>query len=252
MDLGGWLRSLGLEQYEAAFSETAIDDTVLSGLTDDHLREIGIPLGARIKLLRAIAALPERTETIPTTNAERARPPVEGAERRQLTVMFCDLVGSTALSTSMDPEDLREIISAYQKCVAETVRRFAGFVAKYMGDGSRNERAPFHVGPPSLQAHAMLLKNIAYRRMAVWGGTGSGNCKPLFIAAHVRFGSKAEILAASTLRPLCARKRTSKRTYFEVCFVPILPVRRMVSPPLAQKWRRSFRRPVGCHVIRMS
>jgi class 3 adenylate cyclase len=135
MDLGGWLRSLGLEQYEAAFRENAIDDTLLPDLTEDHLREIGIPLGARIKLLKAIAALGEQTETIPTTNAERARPPVKGAERRQVTVMFCDLVGSTALAASMDPEDLREVISAYQKCAAETVRRFNGFVAKFMGDG---------------------------------------------------------------------------------------------------------------------
>jgi class 3 adenylate cyclase/predicted ATPase len=135
MDLGGWLRGLGLEQYEAAFRENAIDDTVLPDLTEEHLREIGMPLGARIKLLKAIAALREQTETIPTTNAQSARPPVEGAERRQLTVMFCDLVGSTALAASMDPEDLREVISAYQNCAAETVRRFDGFVAKFMGDG---------------------------------------------------------------------------------------------------------------------
>ena len=135
MDLGGWLRSLGLEQYEAAFRENAIDDTVLPDLTEDHLREIGIPLGARIKLLKAIAALNEPTKAVATTSTGRAAPPVEGAERRQLTVMFCDLVGSTALAASMDPEDLREVISAYQKCAAETVRRFDGFVAKYMGDG---------------------------------------------------------------------------------------------------------------------
>ena len=135
MDLGGWLRSLGLEQYEAAFRENAIDGAVLPDLTEDHLREMAIPLGARIKLLKAIAALNKRAETIPPTSIGSAAPPVEGAERRQLTVMFCDLVGSTALAASMDPEDLREVISAYQKCAAETVRRFDGFVAKYMGDG---------------------------------------------------------------------------------------------------------------------
>jgi len=136
MDLAGWLRSLGLELYEAAFRENAIDDAVLPDLTEDHLREMGIPLGARIKLLKAIAALNERTETILPTSIGSAAPPVEGAERRQLTVMFCDLVGSTALAASMDPEDLREVISGYQKRVAETVRRFDGFVAKYMGDGA--------------------------------------------------------------------------------------------------------------------
>src|SRR5215470_13096286 len=137
MDLGGWLRSLGLEQYEAAFRENAIDDTVLHDLTEDHLREIGIPLGARLKLLKAITALgTTRAEaTRPSADAASPSPPVDAAERRQVTVLFSDLVGSTALSARMDPEDLREIISAYQQCVAETVRRFDGFVAKYLGDG---------------------------------------------------------------------------------------------------------------------
>jgi class 3 adenylate cyclase/predicted ATPase len=136
MDLRGWLRSLGLEQYEAAFRENAIDETVLHDLTEDHLREIGIPLGARLKLLKAIAALGARAEaTRPSADAVSPGPPVEAGERRQVTVMFSDLVGSTALAGRMDPEDLREIISAYQKCVAETVRRFDGFVAKYLGDG---------------------------------------------------------------------------------------------------------------------
>jgi class 3 adenylate cyclase/predicted ATPase len=135
MDLGSWLRSLGLEQYEAAFREKAIDDTLLPDLTEDHLREIGVPLGARIKLLKAIAALTEPTEAIAPTSIGSAATPVESAERRQLTVMFCDLVGSTALAASMDPEDLREVISTYQKCTVETMCRFDGFVAKYMGDG---------------------------------------------------------------------------------------------------------------------
>src|SRR5215510_8519232 len=116
MDLGGWLRSLGLEQYEAAFRENAIDDTVLHDLTEDHLREIGIPLGARIKLLKAIAALGVRAEPKrPSSDAASPGPPIEAAERRQVTVMFSDLVGSTALAARMDPEDLREVIAAYQK-----------------------------------------------------------------------------------------------------------------------------------------
>jgi class 3 adenylate cyclase/predicted ATPase len=134
-DLGEWLRSLGLEKYGPAFRANAIDETVLPDLTEDHLREIGIPLGARIKLLKAIAALNERTETIAPTSVGRATRPVEAAERRQLTVMFSDLVGSTAMAASMDPEDLREVISAYQKCAAETVRRFDGCISRYMGDG---------------------------------------------------------------------------------------------------------------------
>ena len=134
MDIDGWLRRIGLEQYAQTFRDNAIDADVLRDLTDEHLRELGLPLGARLKLLRAVAALGtgEQTPTSPAVTPPAAR---TDAERRQVTVMFSDLVGSTALSARMDPEDLREVISAYQKCVAETVRRFGGFVAKYMGDG---------------------------------------------------------------------------------------------------------------------
>ena len=142
MDLGVWLRSLGLERYEGAFRENEIDETVLPSLTAEDLKELGVGIvGHRRKLLDAIAAL--RTDTdgkapsaeAATTSSAPSVAPEDPAERRQVTVMFSDLVGSTALSARMDPEDLREVISAYQKCVAETVQRFGGFVAKYMGDG---------------------------------------------------------------------------------------------------------------------
>ena len=139
MDLGGWLRSLGLERYEAAFRENEIDERVLPNLTQEDLKEIGVgPVGHRRKLLDAIAALrADANAKAPQPKAPSTidRSGEDTAERRQVTVMFSDLVGSTALSARMDPEDLREVISAYQKCVAETVRRFDGFVAKYMGDG---------------------------------------------------------------------------------------------------------------------
>ena len=140
MDVGGWLRSLGLEQYEAAFRENKIDDTVLPSLTAEDLKELGVGfVGHRRKLLDAIAALRAQASapTPPLSDASLAidKAAKDTAERRQVTVMFSDLVGSTALSARMDPEDLREVISAYQKCVAETVRRCGGFVAKYMGDG---------------------------------------------------------------------------------------------------------------------
>jgi len=140
MDLGDWLRSLGLDQYEAAFRENEVDDAVLPSLKGEDLKELGVRLvGHRRKLLDAIAALSTgggsakaaSPDILPTIE----QPPADAAERRQVTVMFSDLVGSTALSARMDPEDLREVISAYQQCVAETVRRFNGFVAKYMGDG---------------------------------------------------------------------------------------------------------------------
>src|SRR6516164_904998 len=133
MDLGRWLRSLGLQQYEAVFRENAIDETVLPDLTDQDLEKLGVLLGPRPKLLRAIASL----NAAPAIATSPPATPIcqDAAERRQVTVMFSDLVGSTALSARMDPEDLREVIAAYQKCVAETVGRFGGFVAKYMGDG---------------------------------------------------------------------------------------------------------------------
>ena len=135
MDVGSWLRSLGLGEYEATFRENKIDETVLPKLTADDLKELGLrALGDRRKLLDAIARLDGYSHTTPGAVATAALPP-DTAERRQVTVMFSDLVGSTALSVHMDPEDLREVISAYQKCVAAIVQRFGGFVAKYMGDG---------------------------------------------------------------------------------------------------------------------
>ena len=142
MDIRSWLRSLGLEKYEAAFRENEIDERVLPNLTQEDLKEIGVgPVGHRRTLLDAIAAL--RADTggeAPlfdgaTASSELGVHHEDRAERRQVTVMFCDLVGSTALSTRMDPEDLREVISAYQHCAAQTVRRFGGYVARYMGDG---------------------------------------------------------------------------------------------------------------------
>jgi class 3 adenylate cyclase/tetratricopeptide (TPR) repeat protein len=139
MDLEGWLRSLGLEQYEEAFRENAIDDTVLPSLTAEDLKDLGVGIvGHRRKLLDAIAALrADASAKAPPPDALAAagRPAKDSSERRPVTVMFSDLVDSTALSARMDPEDLREVISAYQKCVAEVVRSFDGFIAKYMGDG---------------------------------------------------------------------------------------------------------------------
>jgi class 3 adenylate cyclase len=140
MDIGGWLRSLGLEKYEAAFRENEIDEAVLPSLTHETLKELGVTaVGHRLKLLDAIAALrPDgitKSASVETETGAPSATPADRGERRQVTVMFSDLVGSTALSSRMDPEDLRDVISAYQKCVAETVKRFGGYVAKYMGDG---------------------------------------------------------------------------------------------------------------------
>ena len=139
MDVGSWLRGLGLERYEAAFRENEIDETVLPSLTADDLKDLGIGIvGHRRKLLDAIAALRADantkvplSDTLPTID----RSPKDAAERRHLTVMICDLVGSTALSARLDPEDLRGVIGAYHTCIAEVIGRYQGIIARYMRDG---------------------------------------------------------------------------------------------------------------------
>jgi class 3 adenylate cyclase len=145
MDITAWLQRLGLEQYAAAFRDNDIDAQVLPELTAEDLIGLGVTsIGNRRKLLAAIAALRDDSAPADEKSAPTAAPdPKEvpggsastGAERRQLTVMFCDLVGSTALSSQLDPEDLRDVIAAYHRAVAEIVAQFDGFVAKYMGDG---------------------------------------------------------------------------------------------------------------------
>ena len=140
MDVAAWLRGLGLEQYAQLFRDNDIDGEILCGMTAEDLKELGISsFGHRRRLLNAITALgggpPTRDAAQSATTSAPAPPPPIDAERRQLTVMFCDLVGSTALSARLDPEDLREVIAAYHRTVANIVRTFDGFVAKYMGDG---------------------------------------------------------------------------------------------------------------------
>jgi class 3 adenylate cyclase len=136
--IADWLDQLGLGQYAERFAENDITVAILPDLTDQDLKELGVAsLGHRRQLLRAIGERNRLEQGAPRPAISPASrvAPYDTAERRQVTVMFSDLVGSTALSTRMDPEDLREVISGYQKCVAETVGRFGGFVAKYMGDG---------------------------------------------------------------------------------------------------------------------
>ena len=134
-----WLEAIGLVQYADAFEANDIDIDLLGQVDDQMLKDIGVPsAGHRLRIRNAIAKLSPASPLAKNENATSTatEPKTQDvAERRQVTVMFSDLVGSTALSARMDPEDLREVISAYQKCVAESVQRFGGFVAKYMGDG---------------------------------------------------------------------------------------------------------------------
>jgi class 3 adenylate cyclase/predicted ATPase len=130
-----WLEEIGLSEYAQRFAENGIDISVIRHLTEQDLKDMGVLLGHRRKMLASIGDLTDATMATPSALAMTDLPAVDGAERRQLTVMFCDLVGSTALSAKLDPEDLRGIIGAYHRCCADLVERNGGFVAKYMGDG---------------------------------------------------------------------------------------------------------------------
>ena len=140
MDVGGWLRNLGLEQYESAFIENAIDTDVLPELTEGDLEKLGIPLGDRKRLIKAIKAMAGGSPKALITsevggNAPSNYSPMAAAERRHLTVMICDLVGSTALSARLDPEDMGAVIDAFQAACARITLAFDGFLADFRGDG---------------------------------------------------------------------------------------------------------------------
>jgi class 3 adenylate cyclase/tetratricopeptide (TPR) repeat protein len=177
-----WLASLGLSEYAQRFAENDVDVTVLRHLTDQDLKEIGVSLGHRRKMLASIAEL---AGAAPTRSQPAAPPqprPREDAERRQLTVMFTDLVGSTVLSTKLDPEDLRFVIGAYHKCVAQTVGRFGGFVARYMGDG-----VLIYFGYP--QAHEDDAERAVRGGLALIEAVGKlGSVEPLQVRIGVGTG----------------------------------------------------------------
>src|SRR5262249_12964240 len=146
-----WLETIGLSQYADAFEANDIDMDLLKHVDDQTLKDIGIAsAGHRLRIRNAVAKLAPaqiaEANLSPTTPAHETT--AASAERRQLTVMFCDLVGSTALSARLDPEDLRGIIGAYHRCCAETIKRNGGFVAKYMGDG-----VLAYFGYPQAQEH---------------------------------------------------------------------------------------------------
>jgi class 3 adenylate cyclase len=171
MDLVAWLRGLGLEQYAQLFRDNDIDGEILCGMTAEDLRELGISsFGHRRRLLNAITALGGDPPTRDMDqSATSATPTPIGrtieAERRQLTVMFCDLVGSTALSAWLDPEDLRAVIGAYHRVVAKVIGGGGGFVAKYMGDGVLAyfgyPRADEHDAERAVRAGLVLVEAVA-------------------------------------------------------------------------------------------
>src|SRR6266700_3131581 len=131
--ISAWLDSLGLSRYAAAFDENAVDLDVVSELTEVDLERMGIALGHRKRILRAISTSPlvsrvvATTQTVPSQQSE--------SEKRQLTVLFCDLVGSTSLAVQLDPEDLSTIIRRFQSTCTSIITHKGGYVARYMGDG---------------------------------------------------------------------------------------------------------------------
>src|SRR6516162_283929 len=170
MDVAAWLRGLGLERYDQTFRDNEIDEKVLPRLTAEDLKDLGVTLvGHRRRLLDAIAALGSPLTDPPLPGLD---PGIAGegrvgggAERRQLTVMFCDLVGSTALSARLDLEDLRAVIGAYHRCVAKVIGHGGGFVAKYMGDGVLAyfgyPRADEHDAERAVRAALKLVEKVA-------------------------------------------------------------------------------------------
>jgi class 3 adenylate cyclase len=197
--ISDWLEKLGMSEYAQRFAENRIDLSILPDLTDQHLKDLGIALGDRLKMLRAIRELSGAALASP--QPVFAEPKAQDtAERRQVTVMFSDLVGSTALSARMDPEDLREVISAYQKCVAETVQQFGGFVAKYMGDGvliyfgypqaheDDAERA-VRAGLELIRAVGGLKSSTPFHRSVIHAGTEfESRMNDLFASLPARIG----------------------------------------------------------------
>lgn len=166
LDLTRWLEELGLGKYAATFAEHEIDVEILGQLSEKDLKDIGIPLGPRKKLLQAIAARArDRSDASAGQASASTLAPSAEAERRQLTVMFCDLVGSTALSTQMDPEDLREIIRRYQEVCTAIIQRYGGYISRYLGDGILiyfgYPRAQEHDPERSLRAGLEIVSAVA-------------------------------------------------------------------------------------------
>jgi class 3 adenylate cyclase len=211
MDVGAWLRGLGLGQYEGAFRDSKIEADTLPELTETDLEKLGLPLGSRKRILRALQNLGDADKSSAAANLARPIPAKDTAERRQLTVMFCDLVGSTAISARLDPEDLSSVIGAFQKACVSAVTAFGGSIAKYMGDG-----ALVYFGYPtvrrrkdSTRRHVRLRKDWGVRQKC------SG-----------RFGAYGweHIAAASTFAPTsftgkssaCSSRQTIRNTWFKL------------------------------------
>ena len=172
MDVAAWLKNLGLGQYDAAFRDNAVDAEVLPQLTGDDLKELGVTsVGHRRKLLAEIAALApplssERTGQQPSPEPPKKDPELS-AERRHLTVMFCDLMGSTTISAALDAEDWRNLVNAYLDQASAAVTDFGGHVLKKLGDGYRQVEQTMGASSRAGWAFSSIrTRQLSWRRCA--------------------------------------------------------------------------------------
>ena len=166
-----WLDGLGLSRYAGVFADNEISYDALPHLTQDDLRELGLPMGPRRIVAAAIAALAR--PAVEAAAAPEDAGPHSAGERRHLTVLFCDLMGSTELSTRLDPEDMRAILRRYQEACSQVIARYDGYVAKFMGDGTGypfrvgNEIAPQRRGGISVGTFHNVHSHIFFRRCLI-------------------------------------------------------------------------------------
>jgi class 3 adenylate cyclase/tetratricopeptide (TPR) repeat protein len=263
VDIAGWLRNLGLERYEVTFRENDVDAEVLRNLNDADLKEIGIAsLGHRRRLLQAIAAL--RLEGTPAGNPARSPPspaasPAEtGGERRQLTVMFCDLVGSTALSERLDPEDLRSLLHAYRTLCGDVITRYDGFVARYVGDGiltyfgwptaheedaERAVRAALEIVQTAKRASSTedlsVRIGIATGPVVVGETAGAGEQSKLAVGSTPNLAARLQALAAADQIVIAASTRRLVGSAFELTDLGKHDLKGMAEPVHARRVARA-------------
>jgi len=238
--LGQWLAEIGLGSYDVVFSSNKIDFDVIRSLTDADLRELGLALGDRKRLLQAAAKLDEQRPadiscpTVALTPSHEAAI-LLGGERRQLTVMFCDLVGSTALSEKLDPEELRSLLHAYRTLCGEAIARYGGFIARYVGDGiltyfgwpiaheedaERAVRAASEIVRTVQQAsateHLAVRIGIATGPVVVGEPAGTGNEARLAIGSPPNLAARLQALAAAGQIVIAASSRRLVGNAFEL------------------------------------
>ena len=243
VDVASWLRNLGLERYEAAFRENDVSAEVLCHLTAEDLKELGVTaVGHRRQLLVAIAKLNEqRPPTLSaggraaTAASTAAKSPFRGGERRQLTVMFCDLVGSTALSEKLDPEELRSLLHAYRTLCGDVIARYDGFVARYVGDGiltyfgwptaheddaERAVRAALEIVPTVKQASSTedlsVRIGIATGPVVVGETAGVGDQSKLAVGSTPNLAARLQGLATADQIVIAASTRRLVGNAFEL------------------------------------